>query len=94
MQITKNGETGEISIDSVNYIPVYCYDKGAGIKNRYKLIDIKSAMTEYESGDTSNITASLYNTLKSELANIESILGKPITKENNNSEETNTIVQE
>lgn len=96
MQITKNGETGKISIDSVDYIPVYCYDKGAGTQNRYQLIDIRSAISQYESGDTSSISSSLYNTLKKELANIESVLGDPITSTNEeeSTEETNTIIAE
>ena len=38
-------------------------------------------MTEYESGDTSKISSSLYNVIKTELNNIEKVLGKPITKE-------------
>ncbi len=81
MQITKNGETGKSSIDSVDYTPVYCDDKGANAKARYELIDIRSAITEYESGDTSKISASLYKTLKAELANIEKVLGEPLRKD-------------
>ena len=52
MQIRKSGETGKIGIDSVDYIPVYCYDSGESSKDRYKLIDIRSKMAEYESGNT------------------------------------------
>lgn len=81
MQIRKSGETGKISIDSINYIPVYCYDRGANADNRYELIDIRSAITEYESGDTEKINANLYKTLKTELQNIEKVMGKPISKE-------------
>ena len=94
MEITKDGETGKISIDSVDYVPVYCYDKGAGKKDRYELIDIRAAMTQYESGDKSEISSSLYNTIKKELANIESVLGEPITKDEEINQETNTIAQE
>ncbi len=83
MNITKNGETGKISIDSVDYVPVYCYDRGAGKPNRYELIDIKSAISEYESGNTSKVNSSLYNTLKKELTNAESVLGEPLTKNDN-----------
>lgn len=78
MQIRKNGETGKISIDSVDYTPVYCYDKGSGTTNRYELIDIRSAIAEYENGNTQNSSAKLYQTLKSELTNIENVLGEPI----------------
>ena len=76
IQITKNGATGEISIDKIDYTPVYVYDKGASVKNRYELIDIREAMLSYESGDTSKVGAGLYNTLKKEIADIEKVLGK------------------
>ena len=95
IQITKNGVTGEISIDKVDYVPVYVYDKGASVKNRYELIDIRAAMLAYESGDTSKTSAGLYNTLKKELADIEKVLGDPIDntkiEEDNNQEMTNTL---
>lgn len=81
MQIRKNGQTGKITIDTVDYVPVYCYDRGGSSQNRYELLDIREEMTAYESGDKEKINQSLYNTLKSELNNIESVLGKPIRKE-------------
>lgn len=81
IEITKNGVTGKMSIDSVDYVPVYVWNKGAGVKNRYELLDIREEMTAYESGDTSKVNASLYNTLKNELADIVKVLGDPITKE-------------
>lgn len=84
MNITKNGETGKITIDSIDYTPVFCYNKGAGTKNRYELIDIRQAIEEYENGNKSNVSSTLYSTLKKELANIEKVLGEPITKENKN----------
>lgn len=83
MQIRKSGETGKISIDSVDYVPVYCYDRGGNGQNRYELLDIREEMLEYESGNKEKINDSLYGTLKSELKNIESVLGKPIKKEEN-----------
>lgn len=96
MQITKNGQTGKMSIDSVDYVPVYCYDRGAGSTNRYELIDIRSAIQEYESGDHSKINQSLYNTIKKELVNIEGVLGAPIKKEEpvENNQENENIMQD
>ena len=44
-------------------------------------------MQEYESGDTSKINATLYKTLKSELADVERALGEPI----NNKEEKESM---
>lgn len=81
MTITKSGKDGKISIDKVDYVPVYCYDQSNKTSNRYELIDMRSAITEYESGNKENINDSLYNTLKAELANTEKVLGKPLTEE-------------
>ena len=77
MNITKKGDTGKISIDSVDYIPVYCYDRGKGVQNRYVLLDVRQEMQDFEEGK-GNISQSLYNTLKKELANTEKVLGEPI----------------
>jgi poly-gamma-glutamate synthesis protein (capsule biosynthesis protein) len=80
IQVTKNSED-KISIDSINYTPVYLYDKGAGAKarTRYTLYDLEKSISDYEKGN-SNITKSMYNTFKSELKSIKSIVGKPITE--------------
>ena len=80
IQVTKNSED-KISIDSINYTPVYLYDKGAGAKSRtrYTLYDLEKSISDYEKGN-SNITKSMYNTFKSELKSIKSIVGKPITE--------------
>lgn len=78
IDLTKNGKTGKITIDKVDYTPVYCYDKGNNIQNRYELIDIRTAINEYENGNKSNVNATLYSTLKKELTDIEKVLGAPI----------------
>lgn len=81
MKIRKNGQTGKITIDSVDYTPVYCNDQSTKTSNRYELLDIRQEIAEYESGNTSNISSNLYNTLKSELKNIENVVGEPIKNE-------------
>lgn len=73
LHVTKSGKDGNISIDSFDYIPVYCYNKGNNAKNRYELIDLKKSISDYENG-TSSISPSLYNTFKSELQRIEKIM--------------------
>ena len=67
IQITKDGE-GKISIDSVNYTPVYLYDSGSSSKSRtrYTLIDVEKAIADYENGESGSVSKSLYNTLKDE----------------------------
>ncbi len=81
MQIRKSGKTGKISIDSVDYTPVYCHDSGRKDKTRYTLFDIRESILEYESGNKENINDSLYRTLKIELENTVKILGEPIKRE-------------
>lgn len=83
MNIRKSGETGKISIDSVDYVPVYCYDKGGSSNDRYTLLDIRESMKEYENGNKEYINTSLYNILKKELQNAERVLGEPIKNEEN-----------
>lgn len=79
IQITKNSD-GKVSIDSVNYTPIYLYDKGANSKarDRYTLMDIEKSISNYENGNDSSISKSLYNTLKDELKNITRTVGKEI----------------
>ena len=78
LQITKKGETGASTIDKKEYVPIYMYNysspKGA---HNYKILDIESEIAKYESGDTS-IGSSLYSTLKTELGQVEEILGPEI----------------
>lgn len=83
INIRKNGVNGKITIDSVNYVPVYCHDREGSNSNRYELIDMRAAINEYENGNTDNINEKLYKTLKLELENIESVLGKPIIEKEN-----------
>lgn len=79
IQITKTAE-GKINIDSVNYTPLYLNDKGsrAASRTRYELIDIKTAIENYDNGSDKSIGESLYKTLKSELTKIEQTVGEPI----------------
>lgn len=75
MNIRKNGENGKITIDSINYIPVYCYDESKKNSNRYELLDIREEIVKYENNSEGKVETSLYQILKSELENIEKILG-------------------
>ena len=79
IQITKDSE-GKITIDSVNYTPVYLYDSGSSSKSRtrYTLIDVEKAIAAYENGESSSISKNLYNTLKDELNNIKKHVGNEI----------------
>lgn len=78
ISITKNGESGKISIDSAEYTPIYMYNyytsKSA---HRFKILDIESEINKYESGDTS-LGVTMYNTLKNELEKVRDIIGEEL----------------
>lgn len=79
IQLTKNADH-KITIDSIDYIPLYLYDKGENSKTRtrYTLMDINQSIADYESGKSSAVSKSLYNTLKDELSTITKVMGNPI----------------
>ena len=72
LNITKDGATGKIRIDSVNYTPIYMKQTG-----KYRLLDIEEEIKKYEDGQK-NIDKSTYELLKSEVAHIYKILGEEI----------------
>lgn len=77
VEVRKNGQTGEITIDKATYTPVYVYDNGSNAKDRYELLDIENIISEYESG-TSEHSESMYNLMKRELKKITEIVGPEI----------------
>ena len=79
IQVTKDGD-GKITIDKVNYTPVYLYDSGANSKSRtrYTLMDVEKSISDYENNKDNSISKSLYNTLKDELASIKKNVGNEI----------------
>lgn len=75
LNITKQLD-GSISINEVEYVPIYMY-KNPNVKtHKFKILDIQKSIAQYESSDTSAISASLYNNLKVQLNKIKSILGE------------------
>ena len=74
LQITKNGETGKISIDSVNYTPIYMYRRAGGTQ-RYKILDLAKTISEYEAGQAI-VTNSEYQTLVNEYNKIITTMGE------------------
>lgn len=77
LTITKNSN-GKISIDKANYVPIYMYKNASVKSHKFKILDIESSISKYESGDTSFLSSSSYANLKSQLEKIKSILGDEI----------------
>lgn len=74
LTITKNSN-GKISIDKVNYIPIYMYKNTNVSIHKFKILDIEKTIKDYEEGKTTSINSTVYNNLKKQLEKIKSILG-------------------
>ena len=74
LTITK-GLDGKISIDKVDYVPIYMYKNSSAKSHKFRILDIERCLLTYEAGDFSVVDASLYNKLNIQLDRIKSILG-------------------
>lgn len=77
LKITKKAQDGKISIDSVNYTPIYMYKSTAKTK-AYKILDIESSISKYDTEKDTSIGQKTYNTLQTELTKIKNTMGEPI----------------
>lgn len=71
LSVTKKADD-TISIDNINYIPIYCYTSGTSKK--YKLIDIKKEIDNYNNGSSKYITSSNYSFYEDELERVQKVL--------------------
>ena len=74
IELRKSGKNGKVSLNKVDYTPIYMLDNGINAENRFELIDMKSIATAYSEGDTSIITRETYDKLVSALNRLNEIL--------------------
>ena len=74
--ITKHAE-GNITIDTVEYTPIYVYTKNTAPEGKFKIFDIKAEIDAYESGN-SNINKTLYNKLVEALEVTDEVMSNEI----------------
>lgn len=72
--ITKHAE-GNITIDTVEYTPIYVYTKNTAPEGKFKIFDIKAEIEAYENGESS-IPKSVYNKLVEALEVTENVMGE------------------
>ena len=77
LTITKNS-FGKISIDKVDYVPIYMYKNTNTSTHKFKILDIEKTIKEYEDGKNTSITSNVYTNLQTQLEKIKSILGPEI----------------
>ena len=75
LDITKNPD-GKISIDNIDYVPIYMYKNPNLSIRRMKVLDIKKTISDYENGIDTSIGQSTYNLLQTELKKINETLRK------------------
>ena len=76
IDIVKSVETDRITIDRVDYIPIYMYKANSWTTGRYKVLDIEKSISNYESGIDKSIGQATYVTLKNELNKIRTTMGE------------------
>ena len=78
IDITKNGEKGNTKLNKVEYIPIYMYKSSTGSVQKYKILDIKKTLSDFESGKDKSIGQAEYTLLKDELNKIMATMGEDI----------------
>ena len=73
LQITKHTDES-VTIDNVDYVPIYMYKDSSASTKRMRLLDINKTISLYESGSDISIGESMYTFLKGELDTIYDIL--------------------
>ena len=51
IEVKKDGITGEVTIESATYTPIYVNRKDPGAKDRYELLDLEEIIRSYEAGE-------------------------------------------
>ena len=74
IEITKNPKTEETKLSKVTYTPLYLLDRGKKEDQRFKLLDVKKEIQNYELGYTDNITEKEYEELLKALINIDNLI--------------------
>ncbi len=76
LELTKDFETGDTTVTNVSYVPLLVLNRGASAQDRYCILDVHAGMSAYESGDTSLVSANVYEKLKYALDGCHTILGE------------------
>ena len=76
IELRKNGKDGKVTLNKVDYTPIYMLDNGENAQNRFELIDMKSTATSYAGGNTEIVTRATYDSLVRALDRLNGILSQ------------------
>lgn len=63
IELRKSGIDGKVTLNKVNYTPIYMLDNGENAQNRFELIDLKGTVTSYSLENTNEISKETYDKL-------------------------------
>lgn len=75
IELRKSGTDGKVTLNKVNYTPIYMLDNGTDAKDRFELIDMKGTATSYSLGSTEGISRETYDKLVSALNKLNGLFG-------------------
>ncbi len=75
IELRKSGIDGKVTLNKVNYTPIYMLDNGADAKDRFELIDMKGTVTSYSLGSTNLVSRETYDKLVSALNRLNGLFG-------------------
>ena len=75
IELRKSGKDGKVTLNKVDYTPIYMLDNGENTANRFELIDMKGTATSYAGGNTNIITRETYEKLIKGLERLNKVLG-------------------
>lgn len=78
IELRKSGKDGEIYLNKIDYTPIYMLDKGTDAKDRFCLVEIKSAMNSYSEENNQKISRENYDKLVEALKKLNEKMGAQI----------------
>ena len=75
LELTKDGETGAVTVSDAEYVPRYMLHPDASAGGRYHLLDLNRSIADCESGDHTVVPAAVLPALRQGLADAHSIFG-------------------
>ena len=75
LTLTRSGETGAVTVSGAEYTPMYMLHAGESNEGRYRLLDIRKSMQDFENGDTSIVNQAVYDRLGQALRDLHTIFG-------------------
>ena len=75
LTLTRSGETGQVTVSGAEYAPMFMLHASDSNEGRYRLLDIRKSMQDFEQGDTSVVNRSVYDQMKQGRSDLHRIFG-------------------